>query len=79
MIGLSNFIRLSDYKLFDCIIPSQLVENTWSFKPIRFEESVIFAINWLNEDRLFQEQAVNDALLTVLMAKRHATDVDFAS
>ena len=40
MTGLSNL--LSDYRLSDYVIGSKLVENTWSFRPITFEESVIF-------------------------------------
>ena len=32
------------------MIGSQLVENTWSFKPIEFEESVIFFIKNISEN-----------------------------
>ena len=30
------------------MIGSKLVENTWSFKPVTLEESVIFMITWKN-------------------------------
>ena len=33
--------KLSDLKLSDYMIGSKLVENTWSFKPITFQESVM--------------------------------------
>lgn len=36
--------RVSDYKLSDYKIGSQWLENTWSFKPITFEKSIIFMI-----------------------------------
>ena len=40
--GIFDFpITLSNYKLSDYVIGSNLIENTWSFKPITFEESVI--------------------------------------
>ena len=42
MIG---FSKLSDYRLSDYKLSDFLVENTWPFKPIAFEESVIFVIN----------------------------------
>ena len=36
---------MPDYKLSNYMTASQLVRNTWSFKPITFEESLIFTIN----------------------------------
>jgi len=36
---------MSDYKLFDYTIGSQLVQHTWSFKPITLEENLTFMIN----------------------------------
>ena len=39
------FIQRSDYKVPDNLIGSRLVENTWSFKPIIFDESVTIMIN----------------------------------
>ena len=42
-IQLSDY-RLSDYKLSDYMIGNQLVGNIRSFKPIKFEKSVIFII-----------------------------------
>ena len=49
MIGylskLSNY-RLSDYKLSDYNITGKLMENTEVYGPIKFEEIVIFMINW---------------------------------
>ena len=47
VIGLSN-CQITDfpitYKLSDYMIRSQIVGNIWSFKPIKFEKSVIFMI-----------------------------------
>ena len=37
-------VYLSDYRLSDYMIGSQLVENAWPLKPITFEASVIFSI-----------------------------------
>ena len=36
---------MPDYKLSNYMIASQLVRNTWSFKPITFEEILILTIN----------------------------------
>ena len=40
------------------MIGNQLVENTWSFKPITFEESVIFMIKKCNGQTFAEERAI---------------------
>ena len=37
------------------MVGSQLVENTWSFKPIAFEESVIFLIKNISESVIIRQ------------------------
>ena len=71
------FNRRFDYKLIDCMIGSQLVENTWPFKPITFDESVRFMIRCIIcKTHSFDSQAILIVLCPnfVLLTSAHSSE-----